>query len=438
MNKGQHHIIQFACIIIVLTMITLQSFTKAVKMKPLRGFVDEEQLVDLSFSTYFDGTYQDYLTEHAKRNTGFREFFIRNYNQVAYSCFNKITNNTIVKGLHKELYLKTYIDEITGKFLEQNFSDVDEAKATVKKNVEDTKRLVDTLHQHGKVFLFVFAPTKTAVYTETMPKNYQKQISDFSLEEYYIELFKENGIPHIDFYNYFKAIKDTISYPLYTRYASHWAESTIPFVADSILRKIEALGNYKLPSIECIDMNVSQDYSNFDKELELNLNLLFPCPKPALPNPILILNDTLGKDSLHLLVIGDSYFDQLMSSPFIDAFCQWDFWKYYKIAFSRDYQQMPMAKLDNTHSTLKNADIIMVIETAPIIYSYMYGFLNSAYDMLHKSDLDWEVQIQRTINIIKNDPQWYDAIVKQAKERGLTVEENLRINAIYILEQNKK
>ena len=39
-----------------------------------------------------------------------------------------------------------------------------------------------------------------------MPQKYQEQISDFSLEEYYIELFEENDIPHIDFLSYFKDI----------------------------------------------------------------------------------------------------------------------------------------------------------------------------------------------------------------------------------------
>ena len=69
----------------------------------MKGFDKEESApVALTFKTYYDGSFQDYMTEHAKRNTGFREFFIRCYNQMAYSCFGKTTNDNIVEGRNHE------------------------------------------------------------------------------------------------------------------------------------------------------------------------------------------------------------------------------------------------------------------------------------------------------------------------------------------------
>ncbi len=47
----------------------------------MKGLVKEEEIVNLSFLTYYDGTFQKYFTEHAKRITGFYEFFNRSYNQ---------------------------------------------------------------------------------------------------------------------------------------------------------------------------------------------------------------------------------------------------------------------------------------------------------------------------------------------------------------------
>lgn len=439
MKKQKYYIIQFACIFALLLAVMLQGFTKTVKMKPLNGYTSETDKVDFCFNTYYDGSYQDYLTRQAKENTGFREFFIRNYNQVCYSCFNIVTNKTIVKGYNHELFLKPYIDEITGKHLEKNYDDVAAAKSAARKNLDATLRFIDTLHKYNKDFLFVFAPSKAAVYPEKMPKIYQRQISDFSLEEYYIELFKENNIPHIDFYNYFKAIKDTVPYPLYTRYASHWAEWTIPMVADSIMRKMETFGNYKLPTLQRINQNVSSVYCYFDHELELTANLLFPCPKPAIPNPIVTLNDTLDANPPKLFVVGDSYFDQLLQSPFVKAFHQWDFWRYGKIAYSsKGYEQFPVEELIDSRIPLVEADIVMVIETAPLIYNYMYGLHHFAYDMLHNSQHYQEERIQKMMKSIQSNAEWYDAVVRQAEDLGLTVDENLRRNAIYVLENNKK
>ena len=437
--KKPHFTIQFICVSLIFATIMLQSFTNMVKMKPLEGFDSEECLVDLSFKTYYDGSYQDYLTEHAKRNTGFREFFIRNYNQVAYSCFNKITNNNILEGRYQELYLKMYLNEITGVTFKQHFADVEEAKADARKNVQETKRLIDTLKQFDIDFLFVFAPTKPAVYPEKMPQSYQEQISDFSLEEYYIKLFKENNIPHVDFYNYFKTLKDTVTYPLYTRTGTHWAQSTIPMVSDSLFRKLEELTGLHLPSIDYLDENATTDYSVQDSELEEAMNLLFPLHKPALPNPVCTLKDTIDADHPNLLVIGDSYANQLVFSSFGKAFNNWDWWAYNRdIHSSRERFNWRRLKEEfDAVVVLQEADIVMAVFTAPMLYDYMFEFPRTAQELLEKGYFNEEEALETVIKMIQDDPQWYEGIVKQAEERGITVEENLTGNARYWLDSQR-
>ena len=441
MNKKPHFIIQFVCISAVLAAILLQSFTHIVKMNPLKGFDKEEQSpVELSFKTYYDGSYQDYLTEHAKRNTGFREFFIRNYNQVAYSCFNKITNKNIVKGRDQELYLKMYLNEATGVTFKQHFADVDEAKAEARKNVEETLRLIDTLHQHGKAFLFVFAPTKPAVYPDKLPSYYKNHLTDFSLEEYYIQLFKENHIPHIDFYHYFQDIRDTFPYPLYPRTGTHWSEATIPYVADSVLKKLAEITGYKLPSVHYIDDNLSTDYSVQDGELEASMNLLFPLNKPAIPRPVFELTDTVGTDKPNLLVVADSYFTQLRNSTFIEAFDAWEFWVYNRDVQSSNpqHQWKQLDQLLDAEKVLDNADIVMAVITAPMYYTYMFGFPQTAQNLFQNGEISEGAKLQAVIQMIKDNEDWMKAVEKQAEERGLTVEQNLRRNAIYVLEKKKQ
>ena len=441
MNKKPHFIIQFVCISAVLAAILLQSFTHIVKMNPLKGFDKEEQPpVELSFKTYYDGSYQDYLTEHAKRNTGFREFFIRNYNQVAYSCFNKITNKNIVKGRDQELYLKMYLNEATGVTFKQHFADVDEAKAEARKNVEETLRLIDTLRQHGKAFLFVFAPTKPAVYPDKLPSYYKNHLFDFSLEEYYIQLFKENHIPHIDFYHYFQDIKDTFPYPLYPRTGTHWSEATIPYVADSVLKKLAEITGYKLPSVHHIDDNLSTDYSVQDGELEASMNLLFPLNKPAIPRPVFELTDTVGTDKPNLLVVADSYFTQLRNSTFIEAFDAWEFWVYNRDVQSSNpqHQWKQLDQLLDADEVLDNADIVMAVFTAPMYYTYMFGFPQTAQNLFQNGEISEGAKLQAVIQMIKDNEDWMKAVEKQAEERGLTVEQNLRRNAIYVLEKKKE
>ena len=441
MNKQRHHIIPFVCISALLAAIVLQGFTHVVPTKPLSPYTDKVKVEkqDLNWKSYLDGSSQEYLAQQARKSTGFREFFSRCYNQVAYSCFGKIANENVYKGSRHELYLKGALDDITGKLLVNKYGTIENAKADARKNVEETLTLIDSLHQHGTQFLFVFCPTKTAVYPETMPKTFKESILNFSLAEYYIKLFKENDIPHIDFYNYFKTIKDTFPYRLYTRTGSHWSEATIPFVADSILRKIETLTDYRLPSVEVIDPNLSRDYSDQDGELETHIDLLLPLCKPKVSRPVFTLQDTIGKDRPNLLVVGDGYFTPLQGSCFVNAFKQWDFWLYNQTSISSrpELNWKYLNQLFGTAETLKKADVVIALYTSNYLLNYMSGFTQSALELYANGGIQEQEAVRSIMESIKTDPEWFGVIQQQAKERGISVEENLKLNAAYVFQMQK-
>ncbi|MBO4328239.1 MAG: hypothetical protein J5831_02375 [Bacteroidales bacterium] len=430
------------CLLTLLGVVLMdfQELWRPFKMKPLDGFTATTEKPRLTWAQWHSGAYQDQLEQYIRENFGFREFLIRVYNQFTYSGFHQINNDNIIEGADHELFLKMYLDDITGKRLFWFYHSVEEAKADAQKNMEATLTLIDQLHRHGTDFLFVFAPSKTAVYPEYMPKQYQDAVADFSLQDYYLQLFKENNIPHIDFLSYFQSIKNDFPYPLYTRTGTHWAESTIPMVADSLFRKLETITPYRLPSIDLLDEHPTTDYSGTDRELEASMNLLFPLRKPALPRPVFTLKDTLGADRPNLLVIGDSYFGQLQHSCFVDAFDQWDYWQYNRDIYSsrKAYEGKEVNEFREAYKVLKDADIVIAMFTAPCFYKFMYGFPETAKNLYEKGYADKETAIRQTIRKIKENPQWYEAIVKQADEHGLDIEENLRNNAVYVLDQEFK
>lgn len=433
MKKKRFFIVQTTIIAVVFALILAQGFTHFVPMRPLGGFTDKAKPVKLTFSHYYKGAYQEYLNERAKETGGFREIFIRCYNQLLYSGFNIVSNEHIVEGLNKEYYLLWYLCESKGEILSGTFPTIDSAKNVARRNVEKTLVMVDSLKNHGADFLFVFAPTKPAVYPEFMPDGYRDSISPFSMEEYYIELFKENGINHIDFFSYFKSIKDSFPYPLYPRYGTHWAESTVPMVADSIMRKIESITSFDLPTVECADWNITDQYSRQDGELENSMNLLFPVKKPMLPCPITTLSDTIGKDKPDILIVGDSYFVQIQGSSFVDAFENWDYWSYNRDIYSSNpkYNWRKVENLEDVFDVICNADIVLSIFTAPNFYEYMFGFCDMTLEMMRNGGLSMEKQIELMINQIKGNPKWFDAVKKQAEERNITLEEALHNNAVY-------
>ena len=74
-------------------------------LKPLHGYTSVTEKPELTFCGFAQGDYQSCCEQYISENFGFREWFIRIYNQAAYDCFGIITNDNIAKGEHQELYL---------------------------------------------------------------------------------------------------------------------------------------------------------------------------------------------------------------------------------------------------------------------------------------------------------------------------------------------
>ena len=169
------------------------------------------------------------------------------------------------------------------------------------------------------------------------------------------------------------------------------------------------------------------------------MNLLFPLNKPALPRPVFELSDTVGTDKPNLLVIGDSYFTQLRLSCFVKAFNRWDYWEYNKNMLSsrpRFHWKILKEEFDAV-TVLQEADIVMAVFTAPMMYNYMFGFTSTAQELLEKGYFNEEEAMEIVIKMIQDNPQWYEKVVKQAEERNITIEECLNRNARYWLDCQK-
>lgn len=392
MIQPKHPVVQFVCLMVMLFAIVLQGFTHVFKVKPLYNCWNQPityslDKVALNSETYHNGGYQLYLAEKAWQNTGFREFFCRSQNQLTYA-FGKTVNPNVIRGLNKEFYLSGNLADITGQMLMERYGNIENAQAEARNNVAATLALVETLKQHGTSFLFVFCPTKPAVYPECLPEPYKNQVFDFSLADYYIDLFKENNIPHIDFYNHFKTLKNSYPYPLYSRLGSHWAAATMPLVTDSILRKMETIGGYKLPTISCVDPNLTRRYSEQDGELEPSLNLLFPLAKPRLPKPKLALSDTIGADRLNLIIVADGYFVPLEKTCFLDAFGTWNYLKYNDYIVSSDpaISWQRISEYPGARQLLENADIVLAMYTSNYLFDYMNGFTQTAQEIFSRTN----------------------------------------------------
>lgn len=428
--------ILFSAILITLLFPVIQEIGRF-SFWSLEGYVAPIETVEFSFKNYRNGSYQEYCRQLAKEKLGFKTLFVRTYNQFLYTCFKKISNQNLLRGEAGHYYLKQYTDDATGITLQQKYGTIDSARRAAQQNITKTLKLIDQLKQHNTHLLIVLAPSKTIIYPEFLPDSIQKKLSPFSLQEEYARLYKAHNIPCLDFIPIFKQWKETSDFPLYTYYGTHWNAGTLPFVCDTLLRRIAEVSQCDLPTIQYGDSNISKRYRlKSDYELEATANLLFRMKRIPIPNPTFELTKKYQKKRPKLLMVADSYYSMIQQTAFEEAFEVVDYWKYNKEAYSSTSAYGTEVPLLDRHKIITEADIVVVMFTSIFSYDYLFSFAESVQQILDRGkDYNIELEIQRIIEQIKATPSWYKNVKKQAKERNISLEENLIDNAKYVLIQ---
>jgi len=436
MKKPSLYSVLFVLIMLALCLPLLQHVSGVFKFKQLDGFTAPVEPVKPSLATYRDGSYQKYVQQSLQQNFGFRNIYIRCYNQLMFSCFRQSTNNHLIIGKNDELYLRQYTDVYTGKTLRETYVTEDSARIAMRHNVEETCRIIDSLKKLGTEIIVILAPSKPLIYPEYLPDSIQQAHYPFSIQEEYAKLYAAAGIEHINFVPIFQQLKRESPYPIYTKFGTHWAYSTIPFVADTILKKIGTVKHRPMPPVIYGDSNISYRYKGSDGELEGQLNLLFPLPHNKVPSPDFTLQGIDKYQKLNLLVIGDSYYTQLEKTDFVKAFNIVDYWKYNKEAISPCEERCGKVPFLDRYEIISQADVILLIFTDMHAFKYFFGFLKTVDNtLLEGPENDVKASIRQIVERIKKTPEWYENVQKQAIERNISLEQCLWDNAQWVYEQ---
>lgn len=439
MKRLSLYTVLFVLIMVTLCLPLVQHVTGLFHTKPLEGFTAPVEPVKLNVKSFREGTYQAYAQRYLQQHFGFRNFYIRSYNQWMYSCFRQTTNDNVVKGENGEFYLRQYTDVYTGKKLRETYGTVDSARVAMRHNVEETCRIIDSLRRFGTDVIVVLAPSKPLIYPECLPKEIRQAHCPFSIQEEYAELYTQAGVEHINFVPLFRRLKQESSYPVYTRFGTHWAYATMPFVADTILQKIASVKHYPMPHVVYGDSNFSYRYKGSDREIEGQLNLLFPLRHGKIPMPEYSFQEDRAYRKPNLLVVGDSYFTQLRNTGFEKAFNQVDYWKYNDEAISSISERNGKVTLVNRYEIISQADVILLVFTDIHAYDYLFSFLKTAERTMEDGpDHDPQKAISKIVDAIKASPEWYEKVRKQAEEKNISLEECLWGNAEWVYRQKYK
>ena len=433
--KKNLYIVLFVGTIAILVFLSIQTFTKIVPVPSLKGVAVEAEKPKLTFKNYVDGTFQDGLENYCREHSGFREWLIRFYNQYLWSCFKETNNATVVRGksnwLFEEVYVRDHYESMMYKY-------TDDTAAMRKIFETEVLRLwkVQGLLKEYDINIFVnINPGKDVICPKYLPENKSYTHPEgLRAYDYYTKRFDELGINYIDNVTIFKAIKDSVDYPLFYNTGTHWSNIASVHVFDSILRYMEILGNQKLHHLE-IGEKYQAKSREPDNDLEELLNLLFPIKSSPYWYADVTVKEDKTANKPYLLTIGDSYFWNFSYSiPLQDIFCNHPYWYYNYIVY---FDSANTSTLDlDLEQELMRTDYIMLNYGTASLYEFASRFLPRALLHLCYDKAAIDSAANRLIENIKSDPERYAEIKKDANNNHENIEQALYNVALYLISED--
>jgi hypothetical protein len=395
---------------------------------PLEGDFTPVPKPWFSIKTWFKGEYQANQRIHTEDSIGFKPAFTRIYNQLDYSLFSIAHAEYVVLGHHGNFFGEHYIRAYLGDYFI--------GKSWIDLKAWEFRRLQDILWNEKKIFLAVlFAPTKAAYFPEDWPNRFkERKRTGISNLDYWVQKCRDYGVNYIDYNNYFLKMRDTVRVPLYPPTGMHWSYYGAYLAADSMIGYLEKKMNVRLPRPILDSMTWSNKYKYHDDEVTRTMNLLWPPKDRMMPYPKYHFKRDSSDAKLKALVISDSYNWHWYEEGYNDnAFVKHEFWYYFKDCYPENFKKPTTTDKIDLKEEIEKYNVILVMQVNGGAGKMGYEFIDRAYDIYDTTSANPFRKIEKKI---RGDAKWMETIRKNAKEKGITVEEEVRENAIFIVNKD--
>jgi hypothetical protein len=227
-------------------------------------------------------------------------------------------------------------------------------------------------------------------------------------------------------------MKDTSRYVLYPKTGIHWSSYGAFLCADSLQRYISKKMNRSLPRmvVDSIEMRSDAWYDDNDQGLTMNLIWDIKQPKLAYPKFHYVYDSVQPKPAG--LFIGDSFYwywynSGIMENIFSNKAC----WYYNNEVYPEQFTKPTnVGQLDFVQAVLSK-NVIVLIQTNGGYGHLGYGFADVAFDYLYPG-MTRSKAIQQQM---KSSESWMQTLAAKAKERNISTEHMMRLDAIYMMNQ---
>ncbi|MBT3539338.1 hypothetical protein HOF40_00070 [Candidatus Parcubacteria bacterium] len=384
-------ILFFITIILFLTVLWIplaQMKFEFLPKKDLFGVVTTSKLSELNNESWFEGIFQENITNWFQDNFGLRTYLIKTENQFNWQVFNELsskTNTRIIRGLENYLYEYAYIDEYSRR------PQKDSKKLELE--VQMLKTLQNKLEKHDIEFLFVISPSKASVYPEFIPNNYIFQDRQVLSRSYDMvtKYLDEYGVNYIDGHKILKDIKEEGDYEVFTKGGVHWNYYGACKVVERIVGRLEGLLNKDMNHVMCDPVIVDMDAHGTDRDLVELINIWTdeevsgPTPHPKLD--IEKSNNNFIPD---ILFVGDSFTHTLLQVMDGRIYNYRELLYYFKrrIIFDEGaYSEIEGDVLD-WKKNIEGKDVVVIENNESHIHDVGFGFIEYALKILESEMYD--------------------------------------------------
>ena len=365
--------------VLVLCAFAIQQWTGLVKCKPLSGVTETQAKPTLAFSNFIDGSFQQDEEAFLKQNSGFREPLTRLYNQTLWAFFRYskvVEDQRVLITKDNWMFEPWSVEEYRQS---RSYTYAKDSLGMAQKLENEAQRLIQlqkALEPYNTHFFVALLPGKEQICGEHIPPathpHWDKKITAYG---FYSKRFKELGINHVDFAEWFMQMKDTVSYPLFPQTGTHWSNLAAQHVADSLMRYMEWLADTNM-----VNILVGEDFQRTlkpDADLESLLNLIWPIKKQ--PNRLAyayVDGDTTAWRP-RILTIGDSFYWNILNfTPVWDVFESVPYWYYFSTVYFDSDDLTATRKISDLDvlQEVVDADFVMLSYSTSALYEMSNGF----------------------------------------------------------------
>lgn len=343
----------------------------------LRGWQAPPKKITLTGENWMDGTWQENQEGQIKSRFKSRHFLIRLNNQLKYSLFGHINAKDVIQGKKEYLFEERYIQAYLGLNVQ--------GEKSIAENVNKLQAISDSLHANGTGFLMVLASGKGTFMPEHFPAPYDQMVKQRNNYEAYRDQLAASSIPYLDLNQYLLDMKDTTSYPLYTKGNTHWSAYALNFVLDTLVKKVEYVLQKDLPEYTFGPVTIETKARDNDAGIFDSFNLLWSSLEENYAYAELAFQEDSSKFKPRVWTVGDSFYGTLFEQNIPHQLFEKNsrFLYYYKEAWTHSGEKFRTKDIQNLKAWVNDLDLVMVFITDANIGDCCWGMTGTFYDLFH-------------------------------------------------------